>query len=80
MFRRSKIVMITPYKLILIGFALLLICAAAAYLKGGSTEYVIDVFMFKKIVLMSINISVGYIVIVIGVFKSLVGTSRDQNT
>ncbi len=65
----------TPSKLILIGFSLLLICAAAAYLKGGSAEYVIDVFMFKKIELMSINIPVGYIVIVIGVFK-LLSTTR----
>ena len=63
--------MTTPFKLILIGFALLLICSVAAYLKGGSTEYVIDVFMFKKIELMSINIPVGFIVILVGVFKLL---------
>ena len=53
---------------------MLLICAVAAYLKGGSTEYVIDVFMFKKIELMSINIPVGFIVILVGVFKLLRAT------
>lgn len=60
-----------PIKLIFIGLSLLLICAMAAYFKGGTVEYVANVFTFKEIDLMSINIPVGYYVVGVGAFRLL---------
>ena len=65
------------YKLIMIGIFLLVLCAFAAYLKGGSVEYVVDVFRFEKIELMSINIPVGYVVLAIGFYRVIKDILRE---
>ena len=69
--------MSASYKLIMIGIFLLVLCAFAAYLKGGSVGYVVDVFRFEKIELMSINIPVGYVVIAIGFYRVIKDILRE---